>query len=178
MNQYKTRITRTLCIFVSIFIFSISTYGQSDQKSKSISEAKNSLFIEGLGHGFVYSINYERLLFDNEKTHTSAHIGIGYYGKKSGVIPLWVPISLIESIKLNENQFIEVGVGKMFTNDGIQFSDGTFENNYEFEDWIFRLGYKHYFKNKKWLLKIAYTPIILDKTDFIHWGGASFGYRF
>jgi len=161
-------------MLLSTILLSNAVIGQSEQNI----ENKNSVLIEVLGHGFFYSLNYERILWGNSKTHTSGQIGISYYGKESGVVPLWIPISLNQSIRIKGNSYAEVGIGKMFRNDGVLLQDGTFQNNYQFEEWIFRLGYKRYFKNNKWLFKIAYTPIFQDKADFISWGGIAFGYQF
>lgn len=65
----------------------------------------------------------------------------------------------------------------MFRNDGVLLPDGNYFNNYQFEEWIFKLGYKLYFGNNRWLCKVAYTPIYQDKWQYIHWGGIGIGYR-
>jgi len=165
-------------IFVLAIGYTTTAYSQSEQLITNQLAHKNAVIVEGMGHGAIYSLNYERILLGNEKTFTSGKIGIAYYGKKSGFVPLWVPISLNQSIRLRRTHYLEVGVGKLFTNDAIQDVDGSFEDDYQLEEWIFRLGYRHHFKNDKWLLKVAYTPIYQDKSEYIHWGGVAFGYRF
>lgn len=173
MNLNLTRIIKSILFVSTILLFS-SAYGQSEQKS----EPKNSIFVEALGHGFLYSLNYERVIFGNSKLTTSGQIGVSYYGKQVDIIPLWVPISVNQSLKIRGNNYLEAGIGRMFRNDIEEREDGTFDDNYQFQTWIFRLGYKYYSKNNNWLFKIAYTPIFQDKSDFVNWAGLGFGYRF
>ncbi len=165
-----------LLLLLSLMCNTVS--GQSTLVKSTASKQNNAIMVEALGHGFLYSINYERRLFGNTQFQTSAQIGAAYYGEASGIVPLWVPISINQTVKLRDNKFVEFGVGKMFRNDGVVQIDGTFKDDYQLEEWIFRLGYKQYFKDDKYLLKIAYTPIYQDKSDFVHWGGIAFGYRF
>lgn len=160
-----------------LVLLSNAAYSQSEN-SVVKAHNKNSVFIEALGHGCFYSLNYERKILGNARFLTSGQIGISYYGKGSGIVPLWMPILINQSVSIRKNMFIEIGAGKIFRNDGVEHRDGTFQDDYQIEEWTFRLGYKHFFKNGKWLFKVAYTPIYQDKSDYIHWGGIAFGYRF
>lgn len=169
---------KLVLIILGLIFTTSSLYSQSLITFKQSESKKNSIFVEGLGHGFLYSLNYERLILNKGKYQLSGQVGISYYGKDSGIIPLWMPISLNQTINFSQSKFFEVGIGKMLINDGVDYGNGVFVDNYQLESWIFRIGYKQYLKNDKFLLKIAYTPILLDKSDFIHWGGVSFGYRF
>jgi hypothetical protein len=165
-------------VFSLMIIFPSLMYCQTDTVQNHKKDVnKNVVSVELLGHGFLYSLNYERLLFNGSRAQTTAQIGFSYYPKKSGVIPLWVPISVNESIRIVNQNYIEFGVGKMLANDGVQMSDTEFINDYKINDWIFRIGYKR-FINDQWVIKIAYTPIYQDDIEFIHWGGIGFGYKF
>jgi hypothetical protein len=153
-------------------------FGQLITEKEEIDIPKNNtILLEAFGHGFMYSLNYERVFYKHPVTHTSAQIGISYYGNHSGIVPLWMPLSINQSIKMAESNYIEFGVGKMFRNDGYVAEEGEFINDYQIEEWIFRVGYKHYFNNN-WLIKVAYTPIYQDKSEYMHWGGISIGYNF
>lgn len=172
----------TNCFYLLLLCFCISfvspLYGQPSQESNKKHTYKNAVSLELMGHGFIYSLNYERQIWWNENTITTAQIGVSYYGKKTGVVPLWVPMTINQLFRFHEGHFVELGVGKMLRNDGIEHHDGTFEDDYQIEDWVFRWGYRYQHPNSRWILKAAYTPIYLDGYDFIHWAGTAVGYRF
>ena len=178
-KSFKLFMRRVIILLVVITASNIS-YSQINEQENTAKDksGRNVLLVEALGHGYLYSLNYERVLFGKRKLQTSAQIGVSYYGKKSGIVPLWVPISLNQSIEIVKGKYLEVGVGKMIRNDGYETEEGEFMDEYQIEEWIFRLGYKHYFNNDKWVVKIAYTPIYQDRAEYIHWGGIAFGYRF
>ena len=134
------------------------------------------------GHGSFYTLNYERIILDIEYTKTSAQIGLAYYPKSTGMIPMWLPVSLNQMLKIIKNQYVEFGVGLMMINDGIEFPDGRFVDNYSFDNLVFRLGYRLESQSGKWVYRAGYTPIYLSSqfggNELIHWGGVSMGYRF
>lgn len=139
---------------------------------------KNAIIIEAGGHGFAYSLNYERVLAEAEKIKVTAQIGAAYYGESNGLIPLKIPISFNQMFRVANYQYIETGFGKMVQDDGVQISRTEVDNNYTFNTWIFRVGYRLHSKNEKWLFRVAYTPILQDRNEYIHWAGLSVGYRF
>lgn len=169
---------RHTLVALTVWLSYAGALAQTDATTVKSTEPRNAVMLEGMGHGFAYSLNYERTLFRKSWTQTMAQVGFAYYGKESGVVPLWVPITLNQAFRLHENHYVELGAGKMFRNDGVEYLDGTFVDDYQFEEWVFRLGYRYHFRNNKWLLRISYTPIYQDKSDYIHWGGVAFGYRF
>ena len=160
-------------------------YGQEaiNDKSSEKFRFKNSIQIDVFGHGCFYSINFERILLNSNKFKTSGQIGVSYYPETSGVIPLWIPISVNELISFNSHH-IEFGLGQVIIND--RLPDGT--NDYKLFG-SFKIGYRFQKPDSKYLMKIAFTPIIdyWDKFDsnfngpkveFIPWGGLTFGYNF
>ena len=172
----KKIISKIILICLFSFSFNLGFSQPNDVSHKSAN--KNAIMIEGLGHGFCYSLNYERILLDFPKTKTTAQIGLSYYGEASGVIPLWMPITINQMFQTRRNQYIEVGFGRMLNDDGVYIDKETFINKYSFDDWVFRLGYRFHSKNEKWVFRLAYTPIYQDKNAFISWGGLAVGYRF
>jgi hypothetical protein len=149
-------------------------------------EPRNAIHMEALGHGVLYSLNYERLLITGKRFQTTAQLGIGYYGKKSGIVPLVIPLTINEQFALTEKHFLEAGVGRVFTDDGEVNVEGVHESVYTFDDWIFRLGYRYHSPNDKWVFRVSYTPFLFiwrPETggaffDYENWAGLSFGYRF
>lgn len=169
---------RVLVIMACMFCSGLAMAQTAADAVAPSHEPRNAVMLEGLGHGGFYSLNYERILWRNSWTQTMAQLGFAYYGKDGGVVPLWVPITLNQAFRLSKNHFVELGAGKMFRNDGVVYPDGTFVDDYQIEEWVFRFGYRYQFSNGKWLLRVSYTPIYQDKSDYVHWAGLAFGYRF
>lgn len=162
-----------------ICTFSNSIFGQAEEVEVNVSK-KNAIMLEGLGHGFIYSINYERILLDLPRTATTVQIGFSYYGESGGLIPLWMPITMNQMFKVHDNRYIEIGAGRMLNDDGIYDIDGTFSSDYQFDDWVFRAGFRLHSNNQKWVLRAGYTPIYRNESghEWIHWGALAIGYRF
>jgi hypothetical protein len=62
----NSRLAFLIAIFLAGYL-----YAQEVQKV-----AKNAIYIEGLGNGVIYSLNYER----NVGNNISIRVGVGYFG--------------------------------------------------------------------------------------------------
>ena len=168
-EEKKMKINNLLSLICLCSIFSVQVFSQANEKYEAIHQ-RNTMFLEGLGHGFAYSINYERVVLSFSKSYTTSQIGLSYYRGNRFPLPSFIiPMSLNHSIKLKGNEYIEIGFGKLLVLD---------DSDLEWDTWIFRLGFRYHFKNDNWLFKIAYTPLYLNKSDFLHWVGFGFGYKF
>ncbi len=177
---------RTISIFAILLIASLNVHSQILPTSP-----KNNVQIEAMGHGLLYSLNYERSLFELENLRSTIRVGISKYSPNH-FMPLWVPISLNTQIRIENNHWLEIGYGKVLNDEGIRYPDRNFKSNLTFDTWIFRLGYHYDFGDGKYLLKIAYTPFLENEygirspgpateqltSNLRHWGGVSFGCRF
>ncbi len=171
---------------VIVFLCSLSFGQQNDINQHTNSKKfkfKNSIETEIFGHGLLYSIDYERVIFNTDKFKTLGQIGFAYYPKKTGIIPLWIPLSINQLISLNKHH-IEVGIGQVLIND--EMPDG--KDKIRFFGG-FKIGYRYQNPTGKFLIKMAFTPvidygreIIGDKTfyspEFHPLGGLTLGYNF
>ncbi len=163
-------------LFFILVTISNTAWGQTSNPLQI--HRKNIFSIEVLGHGFIYSINYERILLQKNRFITTGQIGLSYYPKNSGIIPIWVPITLNQLFRVKQNHFAEIGFGKLLGDDFIQYDPTVPVDQYLLDDWVFKLGYRFQSDSSRWVFKLAYTPIFMDKTDYIHWGGLGVGFRF
>ncbi|MGZ8508403.1 MAG: hypothetical protein ACXWXW_14565 [Bacteroidia bacterium] len=132
---------------------------------------KNSVNIELAGHGVLYSVNYERILINNNKYKTAAQIGGTYYPKS-----LITHFLVNEIISFNKHH-IELGAG---ASPGI----GLENTGHYFIDYVsLRGGYRYQQPDGNIVFKLAFTPLLaLANRDshfiFLPYAGASFGYAF
>ncbi|MBE0654530.1 MAG: hypothetical protein IH594_12070 [Bacteroidales bacterium] len=167
-------------LFITLVFFCTLSFGQESGKFSY----KNSIQLELFGHGSFYSLNYERVIFNGERFKTLGQAGIAYYTEQSGVIPLWIPLSVNQLFSFHSNH-IEVGLGQIIIND--RLPDGT--DNFRLFGG-FKAGYRYQKPDGRILIKAAFTPLIdysssFDRenfgvyvTEFIPWGGLTFGYNF
>ncbi len=158
----------------------ITTFGQQSDKFT----LKNSVEFELFGQGGFYSLNYERTIFNREKFKTLAEAGIAGYPQSTGVIPLFVPVSINQLFSFHSNH-LELGVGHVLIND--RLPDGS--NDYKFFG-SFKIGYRYQKPDGKFLFKAALTPFVdywdtVGNTIYVNasvnvvpWGGLTLGYNF
>ena len=71
-------------VYIFCFLFVINCVHAQDSlavKTDSIKTtiAKNTVFVELLGNGFFYSVNYDRILLHKKKNNIAARIGASFF---------------------------------------------------------------------------------------------------
>ncbi len=172
-------------IFAGFIFLMPYAYGQTSGSEEASDRFiyRNIAEIEIFGHGSFYSINYERLIFNGERFKTSAQAGFAYYPESSGVVPIWVPLSLNQLLSFGSHH-LEVGLGQIIINDILP--NGI--NDYKLYGSI-KAGYRFQKPDGRIMLKLLFTPIIdywdrvnpefvTEYVEFIPWGGLTVGYNF
>jgi len=119
----------------------------------------NSVQLELGGHGLIYSLNYERILSNNDIFKTAGQIGISYYPPVTGIIDVWIPLGINEIISFG-NHHIEAGVGV------IVIRESTREPDNSASDWNWngflsgRIGYRYQKPSGRFILRAGFTPVI------------------
>ena len=84
--------------------FAVEKSSDNPPKSDRNLEAKNSIYIEGLGAGVIWSLNYERRLYAGKWFDFDARIGFSHSPRIS-TIPWIFPLSLSASFGKSINKF-------------------------------------------------------------------------
>jgi hypothetical protein len=142
-------------LLVSILLFyslmAPGQYYECQKKYSSPGALKNSIEFELFGHGLFYSLNYERLFLNYKRFKTLGQIGIAYYPEITGVIPLWIPVSVNQLISFDSHH-MELGIGQVIHNEGDRSNYEAFGS--------FKVGYRYQKTGSRLLFKIAFTPFI------------------
>jgi len=146
-------------LFLSAFsLFCCSfAFGQTELNDFRFSR-KNSVQLEAGGHGFFYSLNYERFWLNENKWKASTQVGASYYTPKSGVIPLWLPITANVMYSLKQHH-VELGLGRTVTLENMGIGE---QKIYWSGFWVGRLGYRYQKPDGKWLIRASFSPILED----------------
>jgi hypothetical protein len=127
-------------------------------ESSKVHNKKNSYYLEIMGNGFLYSINYDRIIYEKEKFKISGRIGFTY-------MPYWEVFTEVRGpgipLELNflfgkRSNLLELGFGATY----FYFTDPYYDQkNYHFLMENLRLGYRHQKVDGRLLFRIAIVPI-------------------
>ena len=172
-------------VFVAL---TVSLYSQEVAKAEKQFLNKNSVQLELFGQGGFYSVNYERVLINQNRFKTTVLIGFSYYEKtnyhKIGVRShvekktniFLLPVTVNEILSFNKHQ-IELGVGYLFKiseQSAIEEETESVKTHYI----TGRLGYRYQKPNGRLILRAGFTPIYEKDQEIYLWGGLSVGYAF
>ena len=168
--------TKLIISFVISFLTLLS-YSQNSESNKF--NFKNSVQLDAGGHGFVYSVNYERIILNGNRFKTAAQAGMAYYPPKTGLRDVWVPLGINEIFSFSKHH-IEIGIGHVI------FYESTrdLDNNATSWDWdrMFtgRIGYRFQSPDGHLILRAGFTPFLeyRETNEFHPSGGISVGYSF
>jgi hypothetical protein len=131
-----------------------------------------------MGHGAIYSLNYERSVVNLSHAKTSFQIGAAYLPPSTGVINFHFPVCINELISFTQHH-IECGMGASLTFSAINYDSRI--RDYDFESFLtFKIGYRYQKPTGRMQYKILFTPVIEYEhhNEFTPWGGLTIGYNF
>jgi len=121
---------------------------------------RNTIFVELLGNGGIYSLNFDRILISKEKWKLAGRVGFTYHNFFDDLNSQFYGIPLEVSYLLGRsNHFLETGLGVTPVYDT---SDG-FEQNSPKQETLFiitpvRIGYRYQRKEGGFFFKAGWTP--------------------
>ena len=129
-----------------------------------------------LGPAGIYSLNYERVLWNGSGWKTTVQVVLSFFGNQN-----WkgmnFPIAITQ-LKSFRNHHIEVGVGAL-PNVVLYSSNAHEEPPQNLNGDIYfngRIGYRFQNPERHFIFRAGYTPIVYP--EFGHWGGIAFGWTF
>lgn len=152
-------------------------------KSTSSKErkAKNLVYLELLGNGIAYSVNYERMLTDDLSarlgfSYLSVSLGSGSSKAKADIVT--APILLNYTVG-GRNHRAELGAGATVIYASASSSDGGVTSSGEGAAIVGTgvVGYRYSPADGGFVFRAGFTPLF-GKGGFLPWGGMSFGGTF
>jgi hypothetical protein len=118
-----------------LFILSLSTINAQAQEEKVFFH-RNSVYVELLGNGGYYSVNYDYLITPKNALKLSARAGISIHPERGTgpTIPLEVNLLFGNPNKRKKKGFLEIGTGYTWVR--------HFSNDIKFNYRINRIGYR------------------------------------
>lgn len=156
-------------IFVMLVLASVPAKAQS-AKDGGGHFARNAVYVEALGPGGWYSVNYERRVTRDISLRGGFTALDGYVG-----FPL-----MVNALLGQNGDYFEIGIGVVpgYTTIPLLPSSSFIKSGKGFMYGAATLGYRYQPYNGGFLFRIGFTPIFAPHNTFIFWGGMSIGYAF
>ena len=119
---------------------------------------KNTIFLEFMGNGFIYSVNYDRLFDVSKKIKMSSRIGFHFTNKFPFQYyrTISVPIEISGMYPFYGNKhFLEIGLGLTYLNSNDLYTNHT-EHVIAF---VPRIGYRFQKPEGGLFFKLGFTPL-------------------
>lgn len=153
--------------------------------------APNGIYVELLGNGMLYTINYDRFLLDNIGVRAGfEYIGLSASspsgsGESASVSMLLIPITLNYFLASHDNgkvgsSKLELGAGILFVSLSASASGNAgsiFSASGIGIAGTATIGYRYQPSDGGFIFRIGFTPIF-GSGIFLPYGGLSFGYGF
>lgn len=148
---------------------------------------KNSIYFEFLGCGIIYSLNYERVLFQKNKNAMSLRIGASYWPQLF-FESTWRTVPMLINYQRGINKVVsfEIGFGGSYIHYNYAPYNGIGGKKIDFFYFTYSAGFR-FLINKHFLIKLDFTPsgptinTHADKVvglPYAFSGGLSLGYSF
>ena len=163
--------------FLWLDSFSIcgQSYAQKLPEDKRFAPKAQQVFVEALGPGLLYSINYDQRFFKKENG-LGIRIGASRYKGEDGNNHSTVPVQ-INYLFGSVGRYFELGAGTTYG--GGKYADNTGTGDFIGNATI---GYRRQpYQTKGLTWRLALTPLFVFETKNIKvlpWIGASAGFRF
>ncbi|MGE0321699.1 MAG: hypothetical protein AB7S68_05310 [Polyangiaceae bacterium] len=152
--------------------------GTDEAEAPSTRSAKNSLYIELLGNGGLYSLNYERNLTDD----VAARVGFSYIslsasaGDDSANVTFMSFPLMANYLLGGGNHHLELGAGATVLYASGEAETGGSRSSGEGVGvaGTATVGYRYQPRDGGFLFKVGFTPLV-GSGGFLPWGGISFG---
>jgi hypothetical protein len=169
-SNFKNMFGRAAFIFCIFFI----TTTCSAQKLP----APNSIYLELLGNGIIYSINYDRMFNEN----VGGRIGFTYFPAVSAIFTSTKDIFVIPVML---NTFVGTGDSKLELGAGFVYAQATLSTIFSDQEedasgmaGTITIGYRYQERTGGLLFRIGFTPFFKFNGEFMLYGGVSVGTSF
>lgn len=167
--------------FLAFLCFCLPLNGLAQSlNNESPFAARNTVYLEALGSGGFYSVNYERLAFITAKQAYGFRIGTSSYGKNFVAL-----IGELFTILGSGNHHADFGIGLTAVNQSLrQFrpSDPVRRSTTLYA--VPRISYRYQKPTGGLMVRAGYTPTVKltnraqGTINFSHWFGVSIGHSF
>jgi hypothetical protein len=121
---------KPLTLFLITACFISNLYAQVENTNPPIEDdniylARNSAYVEALGNGVIYSLNFDRILKKKKSNYYSLRLGFNYLPQINNFTDFNIRSVIIEPCILHD------GIGQFLITAGLGFSFFKFSNEYD-----------------------------------------------
>ena len=170
-----TRLVPILSLFAAFAATAPGVHAQQIPTEEISPTARNAFYVELLGNGLLYSINYDRLFADQ----VSGRVGIMLIGAASDSSAAAVIAAPIMANYLfgRGNSHFEAGIGALLVSGGSENVEGFEDEDFSGAVGTATLGYRYQRPGGGFVFRAGLTPFF-GAGGIVPWFGVSFGYGF
>lgn len=174
-----------LSLLLFSMMFCTLSYGQSDFSETT----RNNAYVEILGNGGIYSVNYERIVVE----HFALRLGFGvaktvnlFFSDTNDKTTI-IAVPVLGSLLFGERKSkLELGAGFLFGHKNVKSASGNSKTGSAIFDLTGVVGYRYQPSSGGFLFRIGITPFYTlnggenayPQKGFFISGGLSIGYNF
>lgn len=159
--KFKKKVVRfTGLVFLLFLVFSAVLNAQDDKR------AANNIYVELLGNGYFYSLNYERMVLNSLACRVGVMYNLSNDNTNGGTV---IPI-MVNFLPFNGKHHLEIGGGVTRFSGRLNWDEGAAYLP------TAAIGYRYQPPEGGFLFKLTFTPILGAVRPIL--GGIGFGYSF
>ncbi|MDQ3557327.1 MAG: hypothetical protein M3409_11220 [Gemmatimonadota bacterium] len=143
--------------------------------AQELPRARNAAYLELLGNGLLYSVNYDRLFSERISGRVGAALLAADSSESAGRV-LAVPI-MVNYLAGTGNGRLEAGIGALVLTGEAENVEGSGNESFAGVAGTATLGYRYQPLNGGFVFRAGFTPL-LSGGRFFPWLGISAGYAF
>jgi len=175
-NQTLTQLKHRCltCALAIMFLGVIQTSSFANSLDKRDTVASHAVFVQIMGSGFFYTLNYEQQISER----VSLRCGAGYFGLGGFVhfSVLTAPVLANYNIDLGGGNRLQAGGGFTFFVGDHSFGGTIFSESGVGADPTVSISFRHQTDPKGFLIDFAFTPYYVMGQGLRPYGGLSLGY--
>lgn len=160
---------------LAVVLMIVCLCGTAPATSPTSPTSQNSVYLELLGNGLLYSLNYDRLITES----IGLRVGVSYQKPNSEEI-VTVPI-MIQYLTGSGNSKLELGIGVCLVSQPDRSSFSFLDDDKEFEGsgalGTATIGYRYQRADEGLVFRAGFTPLF-GSIGFWPLAGISIGYGF
>lgn len=159
-----------------LLLFPLAAGGASAQEAVPPVTARNAFYVELLGNGLIYSMNYDRLFTDQ----LSGRVGLMFLGgtdDEGGSAVVTATPLMVNYLFGRGNSHFEAGAGLLVISGAVDEIPGEEDQSFSGAIGTGTLGYRYQRPAGGFVFRVGLTPFFSTQA-FGPWFGMSFGYGF
>jgi hypothetical protein len=153
----------------------LGSTGSLAAQARAIAAAPNAVYVELLGNGLLYTLNYDRLVTPNVAARVG-FMGLGAASDSASAAVVAAPL-MVSYLFGGGSSHLETGIGVMLAAGAVDEVEGFEDESFSGAIGTATVGYRYQRPGGGFVFRAGVTPFF-DTSGIAPWIGLSLGYGF